>query len=1085
MYVLQRRGSGRDTLSYGMADKDTHPHHYPSSSSPPPPPPPPPPHSLPSSSGAAPCSSSATAAAASQRHQRLLQGTNLKQQQHSAADLRRNPGVKHGVANHKPGGVNLRQTQQVLVNHRQDLARPEHNLAKKPAAGQVLARHEHNLAKQPAAGQNLPRHEHNLARQPAAGQNIANHKHGAGNHHGKLPKKPSSSIQQPIEAKKVPAPVSSTKPVTKPRSSRDDEASALSPKKKQLKLILKLRKPQQDGPELPPPPQGVRSKAPASNGVASTGLGSGSSGLSSPSGVTRSRHPEARSNGTAAAATAAGGSVEHRQRTPAAVTTTTTTTSASASESMEDEGLQQHSSRKRKFRDAPEGTGEEEKVAASTADAEDGSKRRMKEKDVRFVPTPTSGLLENGSPPHRVLEELLERFQKKDTYGVFAEPVDPEEIPDYLDIIKEPMDFSTIKKKLSKGAYGSIELFERDVNLICSNAMKYNAPRTIYYKQAKAIKDIARKAFDVLKGRLNGQRKGPGKQSKLKRCTTRRFSEQQGSDVTPGAGLADGKKASTIDRVADLSHKSNSPFQSSANDFEFPEGSLSKAASLKDGRRLLTVDENRRHTYRPPEPFEDAVVAQIVPSGVQYGGSYAQSLALFGANFKRPAWDFVARKIRKVLAPNVPFGPGWVGEHEKSSRPDCIRTEPAAQQILPRDEAKDSSQQPPAIEVPSSTATTSAGAPAAPVQLPFRPTVSKVFDVQQQHQHQHQHQQHHHQHRNGVQNYRNVEAVAQQQQQQQQPQQQQQQQIKKPPARFPPPLQRDHPGGSAAAENQAEASRYPAPAPPKFGPNGSVGFSGMDASRGAWSLQKALGVQESGARDKSSSSGGGLPRVFGQEHANPGRSNAEPAAAASVPSTMAFHGLSAYGNSSGNATSAGGPLFGMPGLGGQGMMAKQSATATPPQQPQPQQHHHQQQQLRPDMNASSADFFRQQSHDFHLKEQQQQQQQMGVYNAISQSLLQPWKSHRFQPQQQQQLHHLHQQQQQQQHHQQQHQHHHNQLQLRPLPPDLNVRLQSPKSPQHQAQSQLLLNLQQQQQQHQHQQQQQQQQHQQPDLALQL
>ncbi|KAJ6410208.1 hypothetical protein OIU84_009661 [Salix udensis] len=49
---------------------------------------------------------------------------------------------------------------------------------------------------------------------------------------------------------------------------------------------------------------------------------------------------------------------------------------------------------------------------------------------------------------------------RKDTYGVFSEPEDLDELPDYLDVIEHPMDFGTVKKKLSNGAYGSLELFE-------------------------------------------------------------------------------------------------------------------------------------------------------------------------------------------------------------------------------------------------------------------------------------------------------------------------------------------------------------------------------------------------------------------------------------------------------------------------------------------------------------------------------------------------------------------------------------------------------------------------------------------------
>ncbi|ONM57138.1 DNA-binding bromodomain-containing protein [Zea mays] len=61
------------------------------------------------------------------------------------------------------------------------------------------------------------------------------------------------------------------------------------------------------------------------------------------------------------------------------------------------------------------------------------------------------------------------------------------------------MDFSTIRKKLDKEAYFNLEQFEDDVFLITSNAMCYNSPDTIYYRQARGIQEIAKKDFENLR----------------------------------------------------------------------------------------------------------------------------------------------------------------------------------------------------------------------------------------------------------------------------------------------------------------------------------------------------------------------------------------------------------------------------------------------------------------------------------------------------------------------------------------------------------------------------------------------------------
>ncbi|KAF5953415.1 hypothetical protein HYC85_006271 [Camellia sinensis] len=107
-------------------------------------------------------------------------------------------------------------------------------------------------------------------------------------------------------------------------------------------------------------------------------------------------------------------------------------------------------------------------------------------------------------PVRRILELVLDILQRRDTYELFAEPVDPEEVEDYYEIIKEPMDFGTIRAKLHGGMYTNLEQFEHDIFLIPRNAMHFNSTGTIYFRQsdtsqARAIYDLAKKVFHVLK----------------------------------------------------------------------------------------------------------------------------------------------------------------------------------------------------------------------------------------------------------------------------------------------------------------------------------------------------------------------------------------------------------------------------------------------------------------------------------------------------------------------------------------------------------------------------------------------------------
>ncbi|TYI85687.1 hypothetical protein E1A91_D04G012900v1, partial [Gossypium mustelinum] len=111
------------------------------------------------------------------------------------------------------------------------------------------------------------------------------------------------------------------------------------------------------------------------------------------------------------------------------------------------------------------------------------------------------GLINAGAaiPEKSKLELLLGILQRKDTQKIFAEPVDPEEVEYYYDVIKEPMDFGTIAKKLNEGSYQTLEEFERDIFLVPNNAMLFNASNTIYYRQARALKELATRLIHALK----------------------------------------------------------------------------------------------------------------------------------------------------------------------------------------------------------------------------------------------------------------------------------------------------------------------------------------------------------------------------------------------------------------------------------------------------------------------------------------------------------------------------------------------------------------------------------------------------------
>uniref|UniRef100_A0A2H1VPS5 Bromodomain adjacent to zinc finger domain protein 1A n=1 Tax=Spodoptera frugiperda TaxID=7108 RepID=A0A2H1VPS5_SPOFR len=72
------------------------------------------------------------------------------------------------------------------------------------------------------------------------------------------------------------------------------------------------------------------------------------------------------------------------------------------------------------------------------------------------------------------LQSLLRDVMKHKDCWPFYEPVSPEDVPDYLEVIDQPMDFSTIRDKLESAQYATDEDLLADAALVFLNCYTYN-----------------------------------------------------------------------------------------------------------------------------------------------------------------------------------------------------------------------------------------------------------------------------------------------------------------------------------------------------------------------------------------------------------------------------------------------------------------------------------------------------------------------------------------------------------------------------------------------------------------------------------
>ncbi|KAL3531580.1 hypothetical protein ACH5RR_005101 [Cinchona calisaya] len=209
-------------------------------------------------------------------------------------------------------------------------------------------------------------------------------------------------------------------------------------------------------------------------------------------------------------------------------------------------------------------------------------------------------------PEKHTLQLIIDILQRRDAYEIFAEPVDPNEVEDYYQIIKEPMDFGTMRAKLHEGMYQNLEQFKHDVFLITRNAMHFNSSATIYFRQARAIHELAKRVFHVLETdpenfqvEFSGTRRRSSRraQSEASRIAT---------DVTPSSVATNvylqGTPSSVGASIFGKSSRGNSWLATTA--LHTNKKNYGFISGARAGQRFNYVEGDRRFTYRPQNyPF--------------------------------------------------------------------------------------------------------------------------------------------------------------------------------------------------------------------------------------------------------------------------------------------------------------------------------------------------------------------------------------------------------------------------------------------------------------------------------------------------
>lgn len=106
------------------------------------------------------------------------------------------------------------------------------------------------------------------------------------------------------------------------------------------------------------------------------------------------------------------------------------------------------------------------------------------------------------NPLEAAMGRLLDSLFAKDMHEIFTEPVDIDEVPDYMDVVTHPMDLGTMKTKLRSGKYLTLDNMENDFNLMIQNCLAYNNKDTIFYRAGIRMRDHCGTLFKAVRKEL-------------------------------------------------------------------------------------------------------------------------------------------------------------------------------------------------------------------------------------------------------------------------------------------------------------------------------------------------------------------------------------------------------------------------------------------------------------------------------------------------------------------------------------------------------------------------------------------------------
>ncbi|XP_072517982.1 bromodomain-containing protein 3a isoform X2 [Salminus brasiliensis] len=254
-----------------------------------------------------------------------------------------------------------------------------------------------------------------------------------------------------------------------------------------------------------------------------------------------------------------------------------------------------------------------------------------------------------------ILKEMLSK--KHAAYAwPFYKPVDAEalELHDYHDIIKHPMDLSTVKKKMDGREYQDAQTFASDVRLMFSNCYKYNPPDHEVVAMARKLQDVFEMRFAKMPDEPVEENLpvGPGGPGVVSKSTA--SSESSGDSSTSDSSDSEEERAT---RLAELQEQVGAEQLKAVHEqlAALSQAPVSKPKKKKERKDKDKKKKDNKHNKAKPEDDKKAKAGQPAKQTQQKKGPTRRANSTVPGN----------RQPKK----GARGGPGYESDDEDSALP--------------------------------------------------------------------------------------------------------------------------------------------------------------------------------------------------------------------------------------------------------------------------------------------------------------------------------------------------------------------------------------------------------------------------------